>query len=301
MAAREILLLSLSNIGDAVLTTPVLETLHQLYPDATIDIVSDKRSSMIFEYCPFRGKIFHKNKQGLFRGGFSLVRELRQNHYDLIVDLRTDGLTLLLKGQTRLTKRQAVPYGPHAVEEHMGVIRKINTDSNIPLTKIWTTEDQIEFAKACIQDLNGNRLLVIAPGSHAPIKVWSTKNYASLCNKLASEIDAVILLGSSADKTYAAEVTKELSIPFKDLTGQTDLLQAAAILNLAKMFIGNDSGLGHIASTANIPTLTLFGIGEPLRYRPWGDQATWLHGKDNDINNIEVDEVASVVKEKLEY
>jgi ADP-heptose:LPS heptosyltransferase len=291
MPKKNILFISLSNIGDAILTTPVLQALHKLYPEAKIDIVSDHRSNIIYNYCPYRGEIFLKNKQRLFRGGLSLVRELRQKHYDLIVDLRTDGLTLLLKGQTRLTKWQAAPYGPHVVEEHMGVIRKINTDGNIPRTKIWITEDHMEFAKECIQNINSNRSLVIAPGCHVPIKVWSPKNYASLCNKLASEIDAVVLLGSSSEKTYADEVIKELSVPFKDLMGRTDLLQAAAILNLAKMFIGNDSGLGHIASTANIPTLTLFGIGEPLRYRPWGDKATWLHGKNNEINNIEVEEV----------
>ena len=297
---KDILFISLSNIGDAILTTPVLQALHKLYPEAKIDIVSDRRSKIIYNHCPYRGEIFLKNKQGLFRGGLSLVRELRKKNYDLIVDLRTDGLALLLKGRAKLTKWQAVPYGPHAVEEHMGVIRRIYSDGNIPQTKIWLTEDHMEFARACIQGLNSSRILVIAPGCHVPIKAWPSQKFASSCNRLATEIDAVILLGATTDKNYALEVTKKLLVPFKDLTGQTDLLQAAAILKLAKMFIGNDSGLGHIASTADVPTITLFGIGDPLRYNPWGEQATWLHGKDNDINNIEVEEVVSVVKEKLE-
>ena len=55
---QQILFITLSNIGDAIMTTPVLERLHQLYPDASIDLVCDPRSQSLFEHCPYRGEIF---------------------------------------------------------------------------------------------------------------------------------------------------------------------------------------------------------------------------------------------------
>jgi len=67
-AINKILFISLSNIGDAVMTTPVLQALHELYPEAVIDIVGDQRSSEIFKYCPFLGEIFHKHKSSFLRG-----------------------------------------------------------------------------------------------------------------------------------------------------------------------------------------------------------------------------------------
>ena len=295
MPRKNILFITLSNIGDAILTTPVLQALHKLHPDEKIDIVSDHRSRIIYDHCPYRGEIFLKNKKGLFRGGLSLVRELRQKDYSLIVDLRTDGMTLLLKGQIKLTKRQAVPYGPHAVEAHMGVIRKIYKDGNIPPTKIWLIDDHKEFARACLQDLNSHRLLVIAPGCHVPVKVWSPLNYVTTCNRLKSEFDSIVLLGGTGDKVYATQITSELAVPFKDLTGDTDILQAAAILEHATMFLGNDSGLGHVASAMAVPSVTLFGIGDPLRYHPWGKNAVWLQGKDKEINSISTSDVVKTI------
>lgn len=298
-SCNKILLISLSNIGDTILTTPVLQSLHNLYPQAQIDIVSDRRSRIIYEHCPYRNEIFLKNKQGMFNGSLALIGELRKKSYDIIVDLRTDGLTFFLKGKLKLTKRHAETYGQHAVEEHMGVIRKINTDGNIPATIIWLTEEHTKFARECLSDLNTQKMLVIAPGCHVPIKVWSPKNFASVCNNLSDQIDSVVLLGAETEREYSTEVIKDLSLPFKDLTGQTDLIQAAAIIKMSAYFIGNDSGLGHIASAVSVPSLTLFGIGEPHRYHPWGEQATWLQGDNNEINSITVDAVVQAAKKGL--
>ena len=88
---EQILLVSLSNVGDAVMTTPVLEALHQRYPAAVIDIVGDRRSSGLFEFCPYRCRIFHKDKRGGVRGLLRLIQGLRRTRYELVVDLRTDG------------------------------------------------------------------------------------------------------------------------------------------------------------------------------------------------------------------
>ncbi len=92
-STRHILLITLSNIGDALMTTPVLEALHRQYPQAVIDIVTDARASDLFEHCPYRGEIILKQKG--WRGTIALLKQLRVTRYDLIVDLRTDGLTLL--------------------------------------------------------------------------------------------------------------------------------------------------------------------------------------------------------------
>ncbi len=73
---NKILFISLSNIGDAIMTTPVLMALHECYPEAVVDIVGDKRSSEIFKHCPFRGEIFNKQKNMFLRGVPALLKTL---------------------------------------------------------------------------------------------------------------------------------------------------------------------------------------------------------------------------------
>jgi len=65
------------------------------------------------------------------------------------------------------------------------------------------------------------------------------------------------------------------------------------------VFVGNDSGLGHMASAAGIPTITVFGVGEPDRYRPWGEKALWLVGEKQNINNVTVDDVVGLLQKQM--
>ena len=99
------LFITLSNIGDALLTTPVLQFLHRHDEAASIDIVSDKRSSLLFRHCPYRGEIYNKQKERFLRGVPALWYELRRKRYDLVVDLRTDVLARLIPAEKRLFKR----------------------------------------------------------------------------------------------------------------------------------------------------------------------------------------------------
>jgi len=120
--------------------------------------------------------------------------------------------------------------------------------------------------------------------------------YRELVEQCSDLFDAAILVGSQGDAKYAEVVTNGLLRPCINLCGKTDLLQAAAVLKQSKMFIGNDSGLGHIAGAVSVPTISLFGVGFPERYRPWGGQAVWLKGKDQDVKNISIGQAIKLLR-----
>ncbi len=199
---HKILLITLSNIGDAVMTTPVLESLHQRYPQAVIDIVTDARASQLFTHCPYRGAVLNKDKQAGWRGTATLVRQLRNTHYDLVVDLRTDGLTLLLRARKRLTRRKARTPGYHAVERHFGVIADHLDNPGIPAAGLWLSEAEQAFARQQLAGLPGQRWLALAPGARWPPKRWPAQNFRSLVEQLQDEFDAVVLLGDSSEIDY---------------------------------------------------------------------------------------------------
>lgn len=293
MEPARILLISLSNIGDAIMTTPVLQALHAGFPEALIDIVGDRRSSEIFLHCPYRGRIFNKDKQRFLRGLPALLYELRSIRYNLIVDLRTELIAYLLRADKRLCRWHRKSYGMHSVERHMGVIRAVHGTRPMPPCIVWPGEADRIFANRILQDYRGKDLLGIGPGANWPGKIWPQQNYLKLIERLQHKFGAVVLLGDEKDRKISQIIAEKSALPCVDLCGKTTLLQAAAVLQETSLFIGNDSGLSHMASGVNTATITLFGVGQPERYRPWGDRSKWLVGVDQKIENISVDNVVS--------
>ena len=294
-AAHTILVITLSNIGDAVMTTPVLEALHRRYPAAAIDLVADRRSAAVFAHCPYVGRVVFKEKRGGWRGNLQLIRTLRQTRYDLIVDLRTDGLAYLLRARRRLTKWHAKARGPHAVEAHMAVLAALG-GSDIPPTRVWLTPQLEAEALQRLQALPGTRWLALGPGANWEPKIWPLTHFRDLAERVQDDFDAVVLLGGPNDAERCDFLARTLPMQTLNLAGKTDLLQAAAVLARMRIFVGNDSGLGHIASAVNTPTLTLFGPGQPERYHPWGEHARWLVSPENDLGKLSAEAVLEEMK-----
>ena len=292
---HSILLITLSNIGDAVLTTPVLEALHDKYPQAVMDIVTDERASELFSHCPYRGNVFLKHKQLGWRGTLALVKQLRARRYDLIVDLRTDGLTLLLRAQRCLTRRGGKPAGRHAVERHFGVIQEREQQETIPPVHVWLTSIEHAYARQQLSGLPGQRWLALGPGARWEGKCWPADRFTALVKQLQAHFDAVILLGSMGDRNSCALIEADLTLPCVNLAGKTDLLQVSAVLQQARLFVGNDSGLGHLAAAAGTPTVTVFGPGDPQRYHPWHPQARCVQSTTGSVADVSVDTITEQV------
>lgn len=299
MNAARFLLISLSNVGDAVMTTPVLQALHAYDPAAVIDIVGDHRSSAIFAGCPFLGRIVHKDKQRALRGLSSLLADLRTACYDLVVDLRTDFLPLLIRARRRFYRWQGRASGPHAVQQHLGVIAGLPLDLGKFCPQLWLGPAEHEFARKTLGRFAGQRLLALGPGANWLPKIWPPRHFIAMMESMRGEFDAVVLLGNAADQGHAAAVAAGTPVPCLDLAGRTGLLEAAAILSQAHIFVGNDSGLGHIAAAVQTPTLTLFGVGNPARYHPWGPRAAWLVEPNRDLSKLPVAEVCGTLRAHL--
>jgi len=142
-------------------------------------------------------------------------------------------------------------------------------------------------------------LMGLGAGSNAKKKIWPKENYLALVEKVGNDFDAVIFLGDDRDKEHSKYISSKIDIPCINLCGRTSILEAVAIQQCLEFFVGNDSGLGHLASAAGIPTLTVFGTGEPDRYRPWGNKALWLAGEKQNVSNIAVDDVVGLLQKQM--
>jgi lipopolysaccharide heptosyltransferase II len=300
---HRILFVTLSNIGDAILTTPALEALHQAYPTAVVDIVADARSADLFRHCPYVGRIILKHKRSGWAGLWKLVRQLRQSRYDLAVDLRTDGLLWLARCKRRTGKipnRRAQEQRWHSAEQHFRAIAGETTLQQPPACKIWLSDTERAQAQSMLGDWRGKTLLALGPGANFAGKIWPAENFIALANRLQRHFDAVVLLGNQQEKSITHGIASRLNLPVIDCVGKTDLLTAAAILEQVRVFVGNDSGLGHLAAAVDTPTMTVFGVGQPWRYRPWGGAAQWLQDPALEIANVRVESIAERVEAQLE-
>ncbi len=293
---KRILFITLSNIGDVILTTPTLEALHQQYPDAVIDIVCDPRSAIIFKYCPYLGDLFFKHKEAGWRGTLTLIRQLRQRNYDVAVDLRSDGLLWVLRAKQRafkLANRESLHL--HSVEKHFFSVKKLVSLNLPPAPVIWLSDVERAIADKLLAGHSELRILALGIGANFSGKIWPIENFQALCGELKAHFDVVMLLGGLDDAYLSAGFSSKCQLPVLDFCGKTDLLTTAALLAHSDYFVGNDSGLGHIASALATPSLTVFGVGQPNRYRPWGVKALWIQDADFNITKVS----AKMVAEKI--
>tara|TARA_B100000768_G_C11257679_1_gene367218 strand:- start:516 stop:1439 length:924 start_codon:yes stop_codon:yes gene_type:complete len=296
---KKILFITLSNIGDVILTTPTLEALHSKFPNATFDIVGDKRSEILFKYCPYIDNFYQKNKELGWFGVLALIKKLRKKKYDLAVDLRSDGILYFVKATKKLFKTpNKSSLKIHSVEKHFLSLNRV-VENNIPSTTIWLSDYEKELTNKIFSGYKNKRLLTIGVGANFEGKIWGISNYIKLANILNNFFDVIILVG---DK-YDAILSKDFALGYEgtiiDCCGHHNLLETAAIIKKSDFFVGNDSGLGHIASAVNTKSFTIFGVGEPTRYSPWGKNASWLQDKNYEINNINPKTVANNIVEKL--
>lgn len=220
--------------------------------------------------------------------------------YDLIVDLRTDGLACLLGGKARMTRWRSRGTARHAVQQHMSVIASLQPKGAIPETKIWLDKALRRDARKRLAGLPEGRCLALAPGAKWSGKIWPPEHYRDLVIALRDEFSAVMLLGGAEDVALASRVARDVPLACADLCGRTDLLQAAALLERAHAFVGNDSGLGHIAAAVGTPTLTVFGPGQPQRYHPWGERADWIAAPDACLTRLRAGPVCERLRAHME-
>ena len=297
MSAKKILFIGLSSVGDVVMTTPVLQSLQDKYPDAVFDIVVDKRGTGLYKNYPRLNKLYLKDKDRPLRGVPDLLLQLWKNRYDLIVDVRTDGLAYLLRAKKRHTKWFAKNYGPHAVEKLMGVIAKLHGDEPIPPTSVWPSEADEQYAEKTLSVFDDkDRLLALSIGdSRKPIKTWPADKFIELIKRHEKDFSGVIFLGNNFEAEETQKVAGNINLPHINTVGNS-LLEAAALLEKTYLYIGPDSGLGHIASAVETPTISFFSHVKPEQYRPWGNKSECLSGAENDARNISVNEVSDAVR-----
>lgn len=270
---KKILFISLSNIGDIILTTPVLRVLAENFPDARMDIMVGPNGTELFKKHPAVFKVITYDKHISMSDKKRLIRRLRNIKYDLIVDMR-NSLFPFLVGARYKTSPIQVPSKTigHKKQQHLRKLSSIGLGVKDAPFYIHISQEDRGYIERIIRDLDRDRLIVaISPGAKSEIKKWPKGNYIELKDRLIKQLNAqIIMIGDHTDSLLIKDIVISDRNNIIDLSGRTTLCQLASLLEYCDLLITNDSAPLHIAGAVEAKVLAIFGPTDPRLYGPTG-------------------------------
>ncbi|MFH0935504.1 MAG: lipopolysaccharide heptosyltransferase II, partial [Candidatus Omnitrophota bacterium] len=277
---KKILFITLSNIGDCILTLPALDFLCQKFPEARITLITAERPRQLFGDNPRIEKLIVYQKRAGLKENFRLFLRLKKEKFDAVIDLRNSLFGALLPAQYKIPAFLPIPADMHMKDRHLYKIhsrwsivhskRLVNEKISLQINK-----DDQEYVKEILKENNikeDDRIIVIAPGARSHIKRWERDKFSLLCRELAQQQFRIILAGDRDDRQIADYIIqKNPKAGLVNLCGQTTLFQLGALLRKAGLLISNDSAVLHLGSYLNIPVLAVFGPTDDRKYGPWSD------------------------------
>ncbi|GAA4405430.1 glycosyltransferase family 9 protein [Nibrella viscosa] len=269
---RRFLIIQTAFIGDVILATALIEQLRHRFPDVSIDIMVRKGNESLLTGHPHLNEvlIWHK-KDGKYRSLYGLLRTVRQQQYDVVINLQRFGATGLLTAlsNARVTigfdknpfsrfYTHVVPHriepGIHEVDRNAALLNPLGYIPSGTLPALYPSAADY----AAVQPYKQQPYRCIAPTS-----VWFTKQYpeekwVDLVQQLPAN-QPVYLLGAPADSAACERIATQANRPdVVNLAGKLSLLQSAALMQGATMNYVNDSAPLHMASAMNAPTTAIF-------------------------------------------
>jgi lipopolysaccharide export system permease protein len=267
-SSAKCLFITSNRIGDAVLSTGVLAHLAEKHPDATFTIACGPLAADLFRATPRLERLIILRKQAWNGHWLGLWRDCIGTRWALIVDLRNSIVSRLLWASKR-AYGPAHKTGRHKVIDNASALRL----DPPPAPHLWL-DKQAEDQAARLMPANAT-VLALGPAANWACKQWPVEKFAELALKLTDSGGAlsgarVLITAAPHERAQLAPLFAALpSEQIIDAIGQ-NLLTVAACLKRCRLFVGNDSGLMHIASAIGTPTLGLFGPGYENVYGPWG-------------------------------
>ncbi|WP_426009749.1 glycosyltransferase family 9 protein [Caulobacter sp. DWR2-3-1b2] len=282
--AFPILFITATRIGDAVLSSGLIRMLADQVPNARFTIVAGPLAAPLFAHVPGLDRVIVMEKSKGKGHWFKLWNQVRHKKWGLIVDLRGSGTALFLRRDKRAIWKKSPGEPVHKV---IDAARVLKLEGDPPPPHLYITPEVQALADQMLSPRAGDPtgpLLAVGPAANWVGKIWPIERFAQTAQQLLGPQGPLaggrlLIMGGPGDSRMVEELRMASARGrYVDLTGKVDLLTAYAALKRADLFIGNDSGLMHIAAAAGIPTIGLFGPSDERRYAPWGVNTRAVRG-----------------------
>jgi ADP-heptose:LPS heptosyltransferase len=278
LEAHKILVIQLRQVGDVLLTTPVLRVLRAYYPHSHIAFLTERASAPLVMNNPHLDEVIIRNRYGSWWEELELIRQIRHQQYDLVLDFfrnpRSGWLTLLSGAKYRvanyhplraffynITPKIQAGKG-YATLDKLALLKAIGLEGDLTPPYLEVPEEArvyIEEFLAAQGISKPDLVITISPTGRRQHRKWMPEKYAQLADWLSDTCGAkIIFLWGPGEKEEVVSILKKCHRPHI-LACPTDLLQLAALLDKSRLHIGNESAPRHIAVARGTPTLTILG------------------------------------------
>jgi heptosyltransferase-2 len=281
MQINKVLFITLSNIGDVILTLPVLDSLRENFAESKITVMVGPRPKEVFKGNPCIDKLIIYDKHSPLREKIKLFNILKKERFNLIVDLRNSLFGAFLPARFRTLPFLVIPKKiKHMKDRHL--YRLLNVTKGyqklLEVTNkksLWISPQDEEYINQILRENDikeQDKIIVIAPGARSHIKRWDKDNFVQLISSFIKEFAAkIVLVGDQDDIPITKYIMEKSDYPLLDLGGKTNIPQLAALLKKSRLLITNDSAVLHLASYLNIPVIAIFGPTCEEKYGPWSE------------------------------
>ena len=300
-----ILLIRPCCIGDVIMATPTLSALRSAYPDAHITWAIGGWSRKAVEHHPAIDAFLDTGSADMpvksLSGFWLFVQQMRAGNFDIVVSLVRSplmSLTVLLSGIPQrvgidsngrgfgYTLRHKIDpkHAQHEAQIYLDVVAQLgiptdNFQSNLPVLdsaeeslQAKLAEKHIETSYIVINPAGGNN-----PGMTLDSKRWLPQNFAEVANQLSTELDCdIVLLAGPNDAPIIEAVRQYLTVPAHEFLGTLSFPEIGALAKNSRFYLGNDTGLTHIAAASGAKTAMILGLTDPVRYAPFTDNSLAL-------------------------
>lgn len=266
----KVLFITSTRLGDAILSTGLLDYLLKEYPQARVTVACGPLPQTIFEGFPNVERIIALKKEKNHGHWIKLWKQTIGTKWDKVIDLRDSAVSRLIWANKKHIFGKHIDKTKHKVEQAAEVMGLGVT----PSPTLYFTGEQKKFANALIPD--DAPVIGVGPSANWVGKTWPAENFIELVSWLISKEGKfpnarVAVFAAPGEEAQAQPVLD--SIPAeRQINGiaKGDPGEVAATLSLCNFYVGNDSGLMHAAAAAGVPTIGLFGPSYPHLYAPWG-------------------------------
>lgn len=268
MKIYNFLIIQTAFLGDVILATSLIESIHQKYPEAKIDFLLRKGNESLFDNHPYINDVLILDRKSKLKSLPNIIFSVRKAKYDVVVNAHrfgSSGLITSLSGAKYKFGFSKNPFsfcytksyehnignGEHEIKRNHQLISSI-TDSHVEKPKLYPSESDFEKVKQEVE------YVVMAPAS-----VWFTKQlpvdkWIELINNQPKDIE-VKLIGAPSDKNFCDEIINQTNRKeAENLAGKLSLLQSAALMKNARMNFVNDSAPLHLCASVNAPVTAFF-------------------------------------------
>ncbi len=291
---RRVLVVRLRSIGDTVLATPSLIALKRFLPDAQIDILLEDWVAPLLDGFDSVDNVLSVGKASAER--MKMAWQIRRNKYDVVFNLHggTTGTFFTFasgsKHRVGYSKyqcsflynhlisssadfwRQKVT---HSAEQQLALLGFVGVPvedrpkSRLAITDLALNSVNKRLEQSTIRNPQSGFAL-FHPVAAFATKIWAVENFARTAEFLSEKGIQTVAIAARNETAILERLVAESNVPVTTFNGLS-LQEITAVAAHAELFVGNDSGIAHIAAAVNTPSVVIFGSSNRDHWRPWTD------------------------------